>query len=241
MSSPGARPTSARKLALIVPAAGSSTRMGGGVRKPFIELRGLPVICHTLDRFDGIAGLGQIVVVAHPADIAEIEASLWPQLAEHGATHLVPGGARRQDSVVNGLDALEPDTGIVLIHDAVRPFVPRRAIEEAVEAAAEHAAAVVAMPVADTVKRARGETAAETVPRGDLWGAQTPQVFEAGLIRRAFEQAAKDGFECTDDAQLVERLGVGVRLVRGSYENFKITTPAHLRMAEALLDRPDAQ
>jgi len=239
MSSPGASQTTVHKLALIVPAAGGSSRMGGGVRKPLIELRGRPVLCHTLGRFQGISGLGQIVIVAHPGDIPEIEASVWPQLAGRGATHLVPGGERRQDSVANGLDALDPETDIVLIHDAVRPFVPRRAIEESIEAAAEYGAAVVAMPVADTVKRAKGDAVAETVPRDALWGAQTPQVFRVELIRRAFEQAAKDGFECTDDAQLVERLGAGVRLVRGSYENFKITTPEHLRLAEALLDLPD--
>ena len=241
MSSPGASRTTAHKLALIVPAAGSSTRMGGGVRKPLIELRGRPVLWHTLGRFQNITGLDQIVIVAHPGDIAEIERSVWPQLAERGATRLVPGGERRQDSVTNGLDALEPGADIVLIHDAVRPFVPRRAIEESIEAAAQHGAAVVAMPVADTVKRANGERVAETVLRDDLWGAQTPQVFRLELIRRAFDQAAKDGFECTDDAQLVERLGAEVRLVRGSYENFKITTPSHVRMADALLDLPETR
>ena len=241
MSSPGASRTTARKLALVVPAAGSSTRMGGGVRKPLIELRGRPVLWHTLGRFQKVPGLDQIVIVAHPGDIVEIKRSVWRQLAERGATRLVSGGERRQDSVVNGLDALAPDTDIVLIHDAVRPFVPRRAIEESIEAAAEHGAAVVAMPVADTVKRANGERVAETVPRGDLWGAQTPQVFRLELIRRAFDQAAKDGFECTDDAQLVERLGAEVRLVRGSYENFKITTPSHVRMADALLDLPETR
>ncbi len=239
MSSPGAPQTAAHKLAMVVPAAGSSTRMGGGVRKPLIELRGRPVLWHTLGRFQNILGLDQIVVVAHPDDIAEIERSVWPQLAERGATRLVPGGERRQDSVVNGLNTLEPDTDIVLIHDAVRPFVPRRAIDEAIKAAADHGAAVVAMPVADTVKRADGEAVGETVPRDDLWGAQTPQVFRLALIRRAFDQAEQDGFECTDDAQLVERLGAEVRLVRGSYENFKITTPSHVRMADALLDLPE--
>ncbi len=241
MSRPGASRKNAHKLALVLPAAGSSTRMGGGVRKPLIELRGRPVLWHTLGRFQNIPGLDQVVIVAHPGDIGEIERSVWPQLAERGATRLVPGGERRQDSVVNGLDALVPDTDIVLIHDAVRPFVPRRAIDESIEAAAEHGAAVVAMPVADTLKRASGEGVAETVPRDELWGAQTPQAFRLELIRRAFDQAAKDGFECTDDAQLVERLGAEVRLVRGSYENFKITTPSHVRMADALLDLPETR
>jgi len=223
------------KLALILPAAGLGTRMGGGLRKPFIEVRGLPVICHTLRRFQGINGLVQVIVVVHPSDLQRVRASYWRRLREFGATTLVAGGARRQDSVANGLDALRPDLDIVMIHDAVRPLVPRRAVEEAIRAAAEHGAAIVAVPLADTVKRARGDAAAETVPRGDLWAAQTPQVFQVALIRRAFDTARRDGFECTDDAQLVERLGVPVKLVPGSYENFKITTPEHLRMVEGPL------
>ncbi len=221
--------------ALIVAAAGSSTRMGGAVRKPLIEIAGRPILCHTLERFRGIHGLEQVIVVAHPDDMARIRSSYWRLLHEAGATHLVPGGERRQDSVARGLEAVRSDVGIVLIHDAVRPFVPRRAIEESIEAAARFGAAVVAVPVADTLKRAQGDRSAETVPREGLWAAQTPQVFRTELIRRAFAAAQRDGFECTDDAQLVERLGLEVKLVRGGYENFKITTPEHLRMAEALL------
>lgn len=231
-------PTAARRLALVVPAAGSSARMGGNVRKPLIDLLGLPVICHTLKRFQGIAGLEQVIVVAHPDDLARIKASpLWPQLQQFGATALVAGGARRQNSVAQGVETVTPGVEIVLIHDAVRPLVPRAAIEESIRMAAEYGAAIVAMPVSDTIKRARGEGTRETVERHDLWAAQTPQVFRTELIRRALEAADRDGFECTDDAQLVERLGVEVKLVRGSHENFKITTPEHLRMAEALLGR----
>jgi len=229
---PAASPT----LALILPAAGGSTRMGGAVRKPWIELAGLPVVCHTLRRFHDVPGLRQAVVVAHPDDLAHVRAVVWPRLRQFGATGLVEGGARRQDSVARGLEALHADTDIVLIHDAVRPFVPRRAIDEAVAAAAEQGAAVVGLPVGDTVKREAGGMAAETICRADLWVAQTPQVFQLALIRRAYE----DGAEATDDAQLVERLGVPVRLVRGGPENFKITTPEHLRMAEALLALPPA-
>ncbi len=231
----------ARNRALIVPAAGSSTRMGGAVRKPLIEIAGRPVLCHTLERFRGVNGLDQIIVVAHPDDMARIRSSCWRLLREAGATHLVPGGERRQDSVARGLEAVHPDVGIVLIHDAVRPLVPRRAIEESIEAAARCGAAVVAVPVPDTLKRAQEDRSVETVPREDLWAAQTPQVFLTELIRRAFAEAQRDGFECTDDAQLVERLGLEVKLIRGSYENFKITTPEHLRMAEALLSRRETQ
>jgi len=227
----------ASRLALILPAAGDSTRMGGEVRKPLIELLGEPVLCHTLRRFQGLIGLEQIIIVAHPGDVPTIKTAHWAALRACGATGIIEGGTRRQDSVARGLEALHPGIQIVLIHDAVRPMVPRRAIEESVCAADEHGAAVVAVPVTDTIKRARGESASETVPRADLWAAQTPQVFRTELVRRAYAEAARAGFECTDDAQLVERLGVEVRLVRGSFENFKITTAEHLRVAEALLGR----
>jgi len=226
------------RLALVMPAAGNSRRMGGARRKPLLELHGIPIIAHTLERFQPVGGIQQAVIVAHPDDVPTIRTDCWAQLAALGATDLVPGGARRQDSVARGLAALRPDIDLVLIHDAVRPFVPRRAIDEAVRMALEHGAAIVAMPVPDTVKRADGDGTRQTVPRADLWGAQTPQVFRLELIRRALEAADREGFECTDDAQLVERLGHEVKLVRGSYQNFKITTPDHLRMAEALLSQP---
>jgi 2-C-methyl-D-erythritol 4-phosphate cytidylyltransferase len=230
------------RLALIIPAAGSSTRMGGDVRKPLIEINGLPVICHTMRRFQGLRGLEQIIIVVHNLDLQTIKSDYWLQLKEFGATTLIAGGKRRQDSVACGVDALHPGVDLVLIHDAVRPFVPRESIEQAVAAAAQYGAAVVGMPVADTVKRAQGDgtteavVTTETVPRGDLWAAQTPQVFRRDLLHQAFLAAHRDGFECTDDAQLVERIGTQVRLVRGSYENFKITTPEHLHMAQALLE-----
>ncbi|MFW6158228.1 MAG: 2-C-methyl-D-erythritol 4-phosphate cytidylyltransferase [Planctomycetota bacterium] len=222
-------------LGLVVPAAGNSTRMGGGPRKPLIELNGRTILCHTLRRFRHIPGIEQVVVVAHPDDLDELRGRHWEELRELGTTDLVAGGGRRQDSVARGLAALRPEIELVLIHDAVRPFVPRRAIDASIRAAAEHGAAIVAMPVPDTVKSVHRRTAAQTVPRERLWGAQTPQVFRAELIRGALEAAAGDGFEATDDAQLVERLGAEVKVVRGSYTNFKITTPEHLRLAEALL------
>ncbi|MFO7898687.1 MAG: 2-C-methyl-D-erythritol 4-phosphate cytidylyltransferase [Planctomycetota bacterium] len=227
------------RLGLIVPAAGNSTRMGGGPRKPLIELHGRPILCHALRRFRDVPGIEQVVVVAHPDDLDELRERYWQQLRELGTTDLMAGGGRRQDSVARGVAALGPGIELVLIHDAVRPFVPRRAIGESIRAAAEHGAAIVAMPVPDTVKSVHRDSAAETVPREHLWGAQTPQVFRVALIRGALEAATVDGFEATDDAQLVERLGAEVKVVRGSYANFKITTTEHLRLAEALLAQSD--
>ena len=229
------------KLALIIPAAGSSSRMGGDVRKPWIEIAGLPIICHTLRRFQRLNNLAQVVIAAHPQDIQRIKSNYWPQLRQFGATNLITGGDRRQDTVHLALHALHPDIDIVLIHDAVRPLVPRESVLESISAAIKFGAAVVGMPVTDTLKRVAGDVVAETVPRDSLWVAQTPQTFQLPLIRRAFESARQASLEFTDDAQLVERLGLPVKLVRGSCENIKITTPEHLRMAEALLARPEFQ
>ncbi len=225
------------RLGLILPAAGSSSRMGDGPRKPLIEINGLPVLCHTLRRFRNLSGVEQVVVVAHPEDIDMWRRRYWSRLSDLGVTELVPGGGCRQESVACGLAALRPDIDIVLIHDSVRPFVSRTAINGAVRAAIEHGAALVAMPLSDTVKRVSGDRVVETVPRDDLWGAQTPQVFRHALIRKALDAALADGVEATDDAQLVERLGEEVKIVRGSHLNIKLTTPEHLRLAEVMLGR----
>jgi len=229
------------RLALIIPAAGASIRMGGEVRKPWMEFAGLPIICHTLKRFNSLRNLEQVIIAAHQQDIHRIKSNHWLQLRQFGATNLIAGGERRMDTVELALNALHPDIDVVLIHDAVRPFVPRESILESISAAIASGAAVVAMPVTDTLKRAAGDTVAETVPRDSLWLAQTPQTFKVALIRRAFDAARNARLEFTDDAQLVERLGLPVRIVRGSYENIKITTPEHLRMAELLFAQPEFQ
>jgi 2-C-methyl-D-erythritol 4-phosphate cytidylyltransferase len=235
--SPPIDPAASSHLALILPAAGAGTRMGGPVRKPLIELLGVPILCHTLRAFAELRGLEQVIIVAHPTDLPVIRSGHWLQLKEYGATALVAGGATRRESVERGLDAVRPGIDIVLIHDAVRPFVSRESIEESVRVAARHGAAVVSMPLSDTVKRVREGVVTETVPREDLWGAQTPQTFRRQLIQEAYAAARREGVECTDDAQLVEQLGHPARVVRGSYDNVKITTPDQLPMAEALLRR----
>lgn len=228
-------PATAR-LALIVPAAGSSTRMGGAVKKPLIEIEGEPIVCHTLKRFRGIPNIIQVIVATHPADFAKVKSTHWHDIRDAGATALIPGGERRQDTVKNALETLNERVQIVMIHDAVRPFVSRQAIVDSIAAACHSGAAIVAIPVADTVKYAENRAVIETVPREKLWLAQTPQTFQIDLIQSAMEKAEEDKFECTDDAQLVERLGYQVSIVQGSFENFKITTPEHLRVARALLN-----
>ncbi|MEP0549056.1 MAG: 2-C-methyl-D-erythritol 4-phosphate cytidylyltransferase [Rhodothermales bacterium] len=214
---------------VLIPAAGSGRRMGGE-RKQFRTLGGAPVLVRTLEVFERHAEVGALVVVG---PVGETNA-LRNELRDYGLTKLhavVEGGATRQASVGRGLDALPAETEIVLVHDAVRPFLPADALSAVVEAARAHGAAALAIPVADTVRRG-DETFGETVPRDGLWRMQTPQAFRLDLLREAHARFA--GVPGTDEVELVQRLGRAVRIVEGSALTFKITTPADWTLAEAL-------
>lgn len=212
----------------IILAAGSSQRMGG-VDKMLRLIDGRPLIAYSLDAFRTSRRIGSIVVVVSPSNseaVSRVVAELVP-----GAV-VVNGGDRRQDSVRAGLDAL-PDVDYVLVHDGARPLVTASLIDAVLDGAEEVGAALCAVPVADTLKRAGAQDLVEaTVPRDGLWQAQTPQGFRRDLLLRAHE-ASSD--EATDDAALVERLGEPVKLVRGSSRNLKVTTPEDIAVAEALL------
>ena len=227
--------TPAAPVALLVPAAGLGTRMGG--RKTFLHLGGRPLLFHTLDRFAPFRRrLCQTIIILHPDDMdAACDAWGATLLGAYGVTDIVPGGARRQDSVRAGLACVGVEAELVAIHDAVRPFVATRAIAAAFEAAEAVGAAIVAAPMKPTVKRVADGRIVDTIDRGDLWGAQTPQVFRRRLILKAFDAAERDGVDATDDAQLVERLGQPVAIVPGSDLNLKVTTPEDLKLAEAIL------
>ena len=222
-------------FALLLPAAGLGTRMGG--RKALLELAGQPLIAHTLRCFAPFREhLCQTILVAHPDDLEPIETHWGALLREsYRVTDVVPGGARRQDSVRAGLACLRPEAELVAIHDAVRPFVSPQAILAAIEAAEATGAAIVATPMKPTVKRVAEGRIAATVDRRGLWCAQTPQVFRRQLILDAYAAAERDGLDATDDAQLVEHIGRPEAVVPGSDLNIKITTPEDLRLAEAIL------
>ena len=202
----------------------------GGERKQFRTLGGAPVLVRTLEVFERHAGVDTLVVVG---PVGEAEA-LHGDLRAYGLAKLhavVEGGATRQDSVGRGLDALPSDTEIVLVHDAVRPFLSADRLSAVIDAARKHGAAALAIPMADTVRR--GDDAfGETVPRDGLWRMQTPQAFRIDLLREAHARFAD--FSGTDEVELVQRLGRTVRIVEGSALTFKITTPADWTLAEAL-------
>ncbi|MGP0587585.1 2-C-methyl-D-erythritol 4-phosphate cytidylyltransferase [Paenibacillus timonensis] len=215
---------------VIVVAAGRGTRMGTVESKQYLMLDGKPIFIHTLEVFHRHPSISQIVLVTGEQDVDRCRS--W--IAEYGMAEqiqVIPGGAERQHSVRQGLLSLS--TPWVLVHDGVRPFVTREQITACCEAARTYGAAVLAVPVKDTIKQAdeQGWVAA-TLDRRSLWAIQTPQAFRRADLLAAHERAAEEGFVGTDDAMLVERLSISVKLVEGAYDNIKITTPEDLGYAE---------
>jgi 2-C-methyl-D-erythritol 4-phosphate cytidylyltransferase len=218
---------------VVIPAAGQGKRMGAGKNKLLLTLNHVPVLIHTLKVFEGDEKCEGIVLSVHPQDEKEIR-SLLQEYEIKKVTAIVPGGAERQHSVYNGLKALS-DNGIVLVHDAARPFIDLETIHRLTDLAEENGAAIVAVPVKDTIKRVQSNTVTETVERSSLWAVQTPQAFRVSLLLEAHRKADAEGFIGTDDASLVERLGHKVIVTEGNYDNIKLTTPEDLFFAEAIL------
>ena len=221
----------------IVPAAGAGIRFGGAVKKQFIALNGLPILSHTLRALAASKALSAIIVVVPPGE--ELRGREALELAGIDLeTEVVPGGQARQDSVYIGLQRAKAETDLVLIHDGVRPFVSREVVLATVEAAKEWGAAIAAVPVIDTIKRVDTDGfVVETLQREQLWSVQTPQVFRYALLMQAHRAIRERGIVATDDAALVERIGGMVKVVRGSYENLKITSEEDLPLAGLILRR----
>lgn len=242
------------KVIVIIPAAGLGTRMtaapGDKTRKPaatkqFAELQGVPILLRTLEKFREHELVGEIRVALRKNEIAPFQERLQRESPDILAkkTVLLEGGEHRQQSVANalaGVTAAADD--IVLVHDAVRPFVSAEMIREVIEASRKYGAAIAAVPAIDTVKQvertAEGALVKATIPREKVVMAQTPQGFRYQLLKQAFDEAAADGFTGTDEASLIERSGHPVAVVMGSTRNIKITTPADLDLAEFYLTHP---
>lgn len=213
----------------ILVAAGPGTRLGAAVPKAFVPLAGEPLVARSLRAMLASPAISRSVVVV-PADLVDDATRLLAAARDARPLAVIAGGAERQDSVRNGLDAAG-DADLVAIHDAARPFVDVATVEATVDAARRHGAAIAAVPATDTIKQVHPDGWIEsTPPRTRLWLAQTPQVFRLVLLREAHARAADSG--ATDDALLVEALGTRVHVVRGNAENRKITTPDDLRWAE---------
>jgi len=224
------------EVTVIIAAGGRGRRMGGRTPKQFLPLAGVPVIERTIGLFSGVRAVREIVVVVPRESLRRMNAIV--RRAGFARVAVVPGGKERQHSVLRGLEACSRTDGVVLVHDAVRPLVERRVIDDVIRAALRHGAAVPAVPVTDTIKTvsgARGGFVSRTLPRGELWAVQTPQGFRFSILRDAHLKAAAAGVLGTDDASLVERLGRRVRIVRGNGANIKITTPRDRKVAESLI------
>jgi 2-C-methyl-D-erythritol 4-phosphate cytidylyltransferase len=220
----------------VIVAAGEGKRMGGDLSKPLIALAGRPLILHTLDRF-ARSQVRKVILVVPEQQKQKFEQMVRADPQRKGLDCVVEsGGPRRQDSVRRGLNRLDEDCEVVVIHDGARPLVSPAVIDRCVDLALEEGAAVVGVPVKDTIKVVSASRRVEsTPPRDSLWEIQTPQAFRVETIREAHRRAEQDGVEATDDAMLVERLGRNVALIEGERNNLKITTPEDLVLAEALL------
>jgi 2-C-methyl-D-erythritol 4-phosphate cytidylyltransferase len=220
----------------VIVSAGKGHRFMEGKKKQFHLLAGKPILVHTLDKFETCPLIHSILLVVGEEDMDYCMKEIIEKYRYRKISQIVPGGKRRQDSVKNGIDALSKDVKIVVIHDGVRPFVTKAMIEESIHSAIRFGAVVVAMPVKETIKIAQSDgTILKTLDRESLWQIQTPQTFQAHLIKEAFYKATEDGFIGTDDASLVERLGVKVHILPGSYTNIKITTTEDLMLAHLFL------
>ena len=241
------------KVVVIIPAAGLGTRMTSATRvkakrpapsKQFTELGGTPILIHTLRKFAASPQVSEIFVALRRDEMVGFRERLDAEAQDilRKRVELVEGGEHRQHSVANALAAVSAGPGdIVLVHDAVRPFVTPEIIDEVIRGAEKHGAAIAGMPAVDTVKQvertADGALITSTVPRERVVMAQTPQGFRYEILKQAFDEAAADGFIGTDEASLVERSGKEVAVVMGSPRNLKITTPADMELAEFYLQQ----
>jgi 2-C-methyl-D-erythritol 4-phosphate cytidylyltransferase len=226
------------KVTVLIPAAGAGKRMGRAPAKQFLTLGDKPILAHTLLAFQRASEIDEIIPILSEEDLETCLGEIIEAYHITKVKTLVVGGKERQDSVVNGLHKLEKDAAIVLVHDGVRPFVTPEMIKEAVDYAKRGECVAMGVPIKDTIKEVNDQgMVRHTLDRSRLWAIQTPQAFPAKALKRAYEEASKQRVYGTDDATIVERMGGSVRVLMGSYENIKITTPEDLMLAEEILKR----
>ena len=231
------------RIAAILPAAGLGTRMGAETPKQFLELDGVPIVILSLRRIASCELVTDIIVATRADEVARLEERIREEKFKQNV-RVVKGGDSRQDSVAQALEQVPADTEIVLVHDAVRPFVTREQIARVIEEARKCRAAILGIPAMDTVKEVKRASLPEdvalitaTIPRERIVLAQTPQAFSTKLLKEAFARARADGVNASDEAGLVERLGHDVHVVLGSERNMKITKPTDMELARSHMER----
>jgi len=230
------------KITVILPAAGMGTRMGGETPKQFLELDGAPILLHTLRRLASCDLITDIIVATRGDEVQRIEGRCLREKLRQ-PVQVIKGGATRQESVAAALERVPDDVELVVVHDAVRPFVTHEQISRVIEEARKCGAAILGTPAMDTVKEVKRSSLPQdvalitgTIPRERLVLAQTPQVFRTKLLKEAFAKAGIDGVNASDEAGLVERLGHDVHVVHGTERNIKITKPSDMELARFYLD-----
>ncbi|MCX7841772.1 MAG: 2-C-methyl-D-erythritol 4-phosphate cytidylyltransferase [Clostridia bacterium] len=224
-------------VSAVIVAAGKGSRMNTDINKQYLEIVDVPVLARTLRAFDECAFVTEIVLVVNEAEILYCKQNIVDRFGFNKVKCLVSGGRERQESVFKGLNEVDPGCDVVFIHDGARPFIRQESLEACLDAALEHGAGCIAVPVKDTIKQVDADNfIAATPERSMLWAIQTPQVFKYDIILDAHKKAAQEGFRATDDAMLAERAGVKVKLVMGDYFNIKITTQEDLLFANAIAD-----
>lgn len=222
-----------RDISVIIAAAGKSRRFADkNFKKPFIRLDQKAVWLHSVERFQSRNDVRQVIIVIAPEDQEDFMSRFGPNVAILGID-VVIGGVERADSVENGLARVEPECKYVVIHDAARPCISDDEIESVVHAGRKHRAAILATPINATIKTVVDQVVTETVPRGNKWLAQTPQVFEVAILKAAF--ASRGTWQPTDESELMERAGHKIHVVTASPWNIKITTQRDLKLASAIL------
>lgn len=222
----------------IIVAAGEGKRMEGFGGKQFLPLLGKPLLAHTLQAFQECQTVEKIIVVTAEEKIGFCLKQVVDKYGFSKVLAVIPGGLKRQDSVGHGLEALPKETSVVLVHDGARPLVSAELINRAVESLEGWDGAVLAVPLVDTIKKVEaGCKISQTIDRTKLYAAQTPQVFPVDVLKKAYGRAKSEGTYGTDDSYLVERAGFRVRVVVGSPDNIKVTTPIDLLVAEAIIKK----
>lgn len=226
-----------KKVTAIIVAGGSGKRMGMSIKKQYILLQEKEVLTHTLEVFNKSNCIDEIIVVVSEDEIQKVQQEIIEKYKLHKVAKVVAGGAERQDSVYQGLLAVDEHTEYVMIHDGARPFIKEETLQQALKVTMEQEASIVAVPVKDTIKMSRvGSQEVESTPQRErLWSVQTPQSFKKSLLLEAYKYAKAHNLKVTDDSMLVEAYGHPVYIVDGDYTNIKITTPEDLLLGEAIL------
>jgi 2-C-methyl-D-erythritol 4-phosphate cytidylyltransferase len=224
------------KVSAIIAAAGEGKRVGEGENKVYLHIKGKPVIVYALSALKAVTQITEIILVTRAGE-ENFSRRILNEFHCEGII-ITTGGEKRQNSVANGLARVSDNSELILIHDGARPFVENSIITKVIKEAELYGAAVAAIPITDTIKEGNEKGfVRKTLKRDSLWSVQTPQVFSSNLIKEAHRKAAEDGFIGTDDAMLVERLGHPVKIVPGSPENIKITTPEDFIIAREILEK----